>query len=74
MLYGLYQKLIKNLKPFNYSELKKINSNATIVLTVSPVRHIRDGVHQNNVSKSSLILACEAIENTFNDVHFVLKV
>lgn len=53
-----------------YNELKRINPKATIVLTVSPVRHIRDGVHQNNVSKSSLILACEAIENTFNDVHY----
>jgi hypothetical protein len=53
-----------------YNELKRINPKATIVLTVSPVRHIRDGVHQNNVSKSSLILACEAIVNTFKDVHY----
>lgn len=53
-----------------YNQLKKINPNAIIVLTVSPVRHIRDGVHQNNVSKSSLILACEAIESTFKDVHY----
>jgi len=53
-----------------YVELKKQNPHIQILLTVSPVRHIRDGVHQNNVSKSSLILACEAIKNAFTDVHY----
>ena len=53
-----------------YSELKKKNPEIQILLTVSPVRHIRDGVHQNNISKSSLILACESIQNTFEDVHY----
>jgi len=53
-----------------YSELKKQNPGIQILLTVSPVRHIRDGVHQNNISKSSLILACESIQNTFEDVHY----
>ncbi len=53
-----------------YTDLKKQNSEIQILLTVSPVRHIRDGVHQNNVSKSSLILACEEIQNTFDDVHY----
>jgi len=53
-----------------YTDLKKQNPDIQILLTVSPVRHIRDGVHQNNVSKSSLILACEEIQNTFDDVHY----
>lgn len=53
-----------------YTELKKQNPHIQILLTVSPVRHIRDGIHQNNVSKSALILACESIQNTFADVHY----
>ena len=53
-----------------YSELKKLNPDIQILLTVSPVRHIRDGVHNNNVSKSALLLACEEIQNTFEDVHY----
>ena len=53
-----------------YCELKKQNPGIQILLTVSPVRHIRDGVHNNNVSKSALLLACEEIQNTFEDVHY----
>lgn len=53
-----------------YTELKKQNPEIQILLTVSPVRHIRDGIHQNNVSKSALLLACEIIQNTFEDVHY----
>ena len=53
-----------------YIELKKLNPEIQILLTVSPVRHIRDGVHQNNVSKSALLLACDAIHKAFDDVHY----
>jgi len=53
-----------------YIELKKQNPEIQILLTVSPVRHIRDGVHKNNVSKSALLLACETTQNTFEDVHY----
>ena len=53
-----------------YTELKKQNPGIQILLTVSPVRHIREGVHNNNVSKSALLLACEEIQNTFEDIHY----
>jgi lysophospholipase L1-like esterase len=53
-----------------YSELKKQNPKIQILLTVSPVRHIRDGVHENNVSKSALLLACDAIQKSFKGVHY----
>ncbi len=35
-------------------KIKLINPNIQIVFTVSPVRHIKDGVHENNVSKAHL--------------------
>ena len=50
--------------------MKKQNPKIQILLTVSPVRHIRDGVHENNLSKSALLLACDVIQNTFEDLHY----
>lgn len=39
----------------------QINPNLNIVFTVSPVKHLRDGVHENNLSKSTLLLSIESI-------------
>lgn len=61
---------IQNVFHSFYTELKKQNPKIQILLTVSPVRHIRDGVHENNLSKSALLLACDAIQNTFEDLHY----
>ena len=61
---------IQNVFYSFYTELKKQNPKIQILLTVSPVRHIRDGVHENNLSKSALLLACDAIQNTFEDLHY----
>ena len=63
-------KEIQNVFHSFYTELKKHNPKMQILLTVSPVRHIRDGVHENNLSKSVLLLACDAIQNTFEDLHY----
>lgn len=35
--------------------------NANIVFTVSPIRHIRDGLHANQLSKSNLLLAIDNV-------------
>ena len=37
--------------------IKSINSNITFVFTISPVRHIKDGFFENNVSKAHLFSA-----------------
>lgn len=37
--------------------IQKINPNCKIILTVSPVRHLKDGVVENQVSKANLISA-----------------
>lgn len=37
------------------------------VFTVSPIRHFRDGFHENQLSKSILLLACEEIINKANN-------
>ncbi|NMM50582.1 GSCFA domain-containing protein [Marinigracilibium pacificum] len=44
--------------------IKFINPECRIVFTVSPVRHIKDGFHENQLSKSSLLLAVnDLVEN-----------
>lgn len=49
--------------------LREKNPNLKIILTVSPIRHIKDGLHGNQISKSILLLAaeklCEKRDNIF---------
>lgn len=42
-------------------KLRKLNPDIRILLTVSPVRHLKDGFNGNALSKSTLLLACEKI-------------
>lgn len=53
-------------------ELIKSNPLIKIVLTVSPVRHIKDGIVENNQSKSVLLLLCKALSDDFkqNVIYF----
>ncbi len=49
--------------------LQKIKSDIRIVFTVSPLRHLSDGAHGNNLSKSTLLLAVEKVCREFAQVH-----
>ena len=50
--------------------LKRINSKLRIVLTVSPVRHIKDTMPLNAVSKSVLRVACHYLSDLLKDVDY----
>ena len=41
-----------------------------IIMTVSPVRHIKDGLVANQRSKATLLLAIEALTQEFEQVHY----
>ena len=41
-----------------------------LIFSVSPIRHWKDGVHENNLSKSILLLAIEALQNQFANVDY----
>lgn len=43
------------------STIKGLNDNASIIFTISPVRHIKDGVVQNQRSKAHLIAALHKV-------------
>jgi hypothetical protein len=53
-----------------YQDLKTFNPRANIVLTVSPVRHIKDTLQLNSVSKSILRIACHEIGSQFSGVEY----
>lgn len=42
--------------------------NKKWIMTVSPIRHWGDGAHGNQLSKSSLLLAIEHLQRTFDDI------
>lgn len=53
-----------------YSRLKLINPDCKIILTVSPVRHLKDTLELNCVSKSVLRLACHSMASQFTHVEY----
>jgi hypothetical protein len=50
--------------------LFQFNPNLKIIQTVSPVRHWKDGAHGNQLSKASLLLAGEALSESFPERFF----
>lgn len=42
-----------------------------VIFTVSPIRHLRDGLHENQLSKSILLLSIDALMQRFPDrIHY----
>jgi hypothetical protein len=46
-------------------QLFKLNPDLQIVFTVSPIRHLKDGAHNNQLSKSVLLLAIDELSLHF---------
>jgi hypothetical protein len=53
-----------------YHRLLKFNPKLNIIFTVSPVRHIRDGVIENNRSKARLLESVHYMVNKFDSLHY----
>ncbi len=47
------------------SEMVAHNAKLKVLFTVSPIRHKRDGMHANQLSKSTLLLAIEHLQHFF---------
>lgn len=50
--------------------LRARNPRLKVLLTVSPVRHIKDGLAENNLSKSILRLVCHQVESALKEVTY----
>ncbi|MFL5728087.1 MAG: GSCFA domain-containing protein [Cytophagaceae bacterium] len=53
-----------------YEKLIRFNPDLKIILTVSPVRHIKDTIPLNSLSKSILRLACHEISDKHEDISY----
>lgn len=51
-------------------QLWQFNRNIKVIFTVSPVRHIRDGVTENNRSKARLIEVVHHLVNKFDNIFY----
>ncbi|MBX2963481.1 MAG: GSCFA domain-containing protein [Cyclobacteriaceae bacterium] len=63
------KKMLDSFQEF-YEKLKALNKNIDIIITVSPVRHVRDTLELNSVSKSVLRLGCHTLAEQHKDVHY----
>jgi len=52
------------------NQLTEYNSNLQVILTVSPIRHLKDGAHENQLSKSVLLLAIDELCKQFDNIHY----
>lgn len=50
--------------------LKSFNPNVSVVFSISPVRHLKDGFIENNQSKAHLLAALHLVLNTTKNTHY----
>jgi len=53
-----------------YSNILKQLTHLNIIFTVSPVRHTKDGLHENNLSKATLHLAINTLTEQFKNCNY----
>jgi hypothetical protein len=63
------EEILKSVSGF-IKILERFNNNIQIVLTVSPVRHTKDGIPENQISKSLLRWVTYELENMYDHVHY----
>ena len=52
------------------SDLTKSHPDKQFIFTVSPLRHLKDGLHENQLSKAALLLAVNEICERFENAHY----
>ncbi|QOI97799.1 MAG: GSCFA domain-containing protein [Flammeovirgaceae bacterium] len=63
------KKFLESFETF-YNELLTFNAHINLILTVSPVRHLKDTLEMNSVSKSVLRLTCHTLSERYERVHY----
>jgi hypothetical protein len=53
-----------------YDKLMELNPSLKILMTVSPVKYLRDGLNGNNLSKAMLLLAVHFLAESYRNVHY----
>jgi hypothetical protein len=63
------EQILSSFEKF-YGSLRSYNKICRIILTVSPVRHIKDTLELNSLSKAILRTACHKMANSFGQVEY----
>jgi len=70
----LRRRLSVNEIDYFYMELLEVLFQAKpdlkVLFTVSPIRHMKDGFHENTLSKSTLHLAIEGLSESFENIYY----
>lgn len=61
--------IVNFYQPF-LSELLALNPKLKLIWSISPVKYLRDGLHENNLSKSTLFLALEDLLKKFPSSYY----
>lgn len=54
----------------SFSDLLSTFPDKQFIFTVSPLRHLKDGLHENQLSKASLLLAVDEVCKQFPNAHY----
>ena len=52
------------------SQLVEKHKDKKFIFTISPMRHLKDGLHENQISKAALLLAVDEICKHFGNAHY----
>ena len=52
------------------SEIVQQHPEKQFIFTVSPLRHLKDGLHENQLSKAALLLAVDQVCKQFENAHY----
>ncbi|MBO7054788.1 MAG: GSCFA domain-containing protein [Bacteroidales bacterium] len=52
------------------ARLRRKNPDLHVIFTVSPIRHWKDGAHENQVSKATLFLAIDELQKTAKNIGY----
>ena len=51
-------------------KMRELNPQLKVLFTISPIRHVKDGLHGNQLSKATLLLAVEELCQTCSDCFY----
>lgn len=52
------------------AKMLQAHPNKQFIFTVSPLRHLKDGMHENQLSKAALLLAVDQVCKQFDNAHY----
>ena len=52
------------------AKMLQAHPNKQFIFTVSPLRHLKDGLHENQLSKAALLLAVDQVCKHFDNAHY----